>query len=197
VSRQRTVSNEVILEAVGGLLQQGGPAALTFASAAAACGLSPATLVQRYGSREAMIRAALLQMWDQLDRHTVELDAQTEVSPEGAIAMLVRLSNGYGAEGDPGQGLLLLREDFRDPVLRERGAAWGAALTAALGRRLTDDPAAAAILGGLMAGQWQGAVLWWGFSREGTLRGYLRREFRRWLAAMGPQIRVGTGGNRR
>ena len=187
----------MILEAVGGLLQQGGPAALTFASAAAASGLSPATLVQRYGSREAMRRAALLQMWDQLDRHTAELDAQTEVSPEGAIALLVRLSTGYGAEGDPGQGLLLLREDFSDPILRARGAAWGAALAAALGRRLTDDPAAAAILGGLMASQWQGAVLWWGFSREGTLRGYLRREFRRWLATVDPQIRVGPGGNRR
>ena len=197
MSRQRTVSNEVILEAVGALLQQGGPAALTFASAAAASGLSPATLVQRYGSREAMLRAALLQMWDQLDRHTAELDAQNELNPEGAIALLVRLSTGYSAEGDPGQGLSLLREDFRDPVLRARGAAWGAALAAALGRRLTDDLAAAAILGGLMASQWQGAVLWWGFSREGTLRGYLRREFRRWLAAMGPQNRAGPGGNRR
>lgn len=197
MGRPRTVSDEAILDAVGALLHSVGPGALTFSSAAAATGLSAATLVQRYGSRDAMLRAALLRMWDDLDRQTADLDAQLEVNPEGAIALLVRLSTGFGAEGDPGQGLLLLREDLRDPLLRARGAAWGAALAVALGRRLSDDAAAASVLGGLLASQWQGAVLWWGFSREGTLRGYLRREFRRWMAAVGPQIRVGSSGNRR
>jgi len=80
---------------------------------------------------------------------------------------------------------LLLREDFRDPVLRARGSAWHQALISALGRRLSDDPAKQMVLGRLMASQWQGAVLWWGFSREGSLRSFLRRELREWLAAIG------------
>ncbi len=58
-------------------------------------------------------------------------------------------------------------------------------MTRALGRRLSDDSARQELLGRLMASQWQGAVLWWGFSREGTLRGFLRRELREWLAATG------------
>jgi AcrR family transcriptional regulator len=184
MSRPRKISDEDVVEAVAGLIAREGPAALTFAAASAATGLSPATLVQRYGNREALLRAALLWMWDQLDAETTGADAAHPVDPEGAVALLVRLSAGYGAGEEAAQGLLLLREDFRDPVLRARGVAWNKALTTALGRRLSSDPVGQERLGRLMASQWQGAVLWWGFSREGTLRGHLRRELREWLAAL-------------
>ncbi|MDB5542203.1 MAG: TetR family transcriptional regulator [Devosia sp.] len=184
MSRPRRISDEDVIEAVAALLSKEGPNGLTFASASAVSGLSPATLVQRYGNREALLRAALLWMWDQLDLATAGADAAHPVDAEGAIALLVRLSAGYGAGDEAAQGLLLLREDFRDPVLRARGVAWNKALTAALGRRLSADAAQQAVLGRLMASQWQGAVLWWGYSREGTLRGYLRRELREWLTAV-------------
>jgi AcrR family transcriptional regulator len=184
--RPRKIADDDVLEAVGSILSRQGPAALTFQSAAAATGLSPASLVQRYGSKDALLRAALLRMWDDLDAHTAAVDQMHPVGSEGAIALLVRLSAGYGADPDEAaQGLLLLREDFRDPVLRARGAAWGKALAAALGRRLSDDPARQPVLGALLASQWQGAILWWGFSREGTLRAHLRRELRAWCDAVG------------
>ena len=185
MARPRKISDEDVVEAVAAMVSRDGPAGLTFASASAVTGLSPATLVQRYGNREALLRAALLWMWDQLDLTTAGADAAHSVDPEGAIAMLVRMSAGYGVGDEAGQGLLLLREDFRDPVLRTRGVAWNKVLTEALGRRLSDDPARQQVLGRLMASQWQGAVLWWGFSREGTLRSFLRRELREWLTAMG------------
>ncbi len=185
MARPKKITDEDLLDVVGVLLSRQGPAALTFQSAAAASGLSPATLVQRYGSKDALLRAALLRMWDALDAQTARADARHALDPEGAIALLVRLSAGYGATGDEAaQGLLLLREDFRDPALRARGAAWHATLSAALGRRLSTDPARAAVLGPLLASQWQGAVLWWGFSRAGTLRGYLRRELGAWCEAV-------------
>lgn len=185
MARPRKIAAEDVVEAVAGLLAREGPAALTFAAAASASGLSPATLVQRYGNRETLMQAALIWMWDQLDLETAAADATQPLDAEGAVALLVRLSTGYGGADDTGQGLLLLREDFRDPVLRARGAAWQRALSTALGRRLAPDPAEQERLGRLMAAQWQGAVLWWGFSRDGTLRSYLRRELRDWLKAVG------------
>lgn len=181
MSRPKKIPDEEIVEAVAELLGHDGPAGLTFAAASAATGLSPATLVQRFGSREAMMRAALLWMWDRVDQQTAEADATQPVDPEGAIALLVRLSAGYGSGEEAAQGLLLLREDFRDPVLRARGVTWHNALASALGRRLGGDTTEQARLGRLMAAQWQGIVLWWGFSREGTLRGHLRRELHDWL----------------
>lgn len=188
MSRPRKISDEDVVEAVAGLIAREGPGALTFASASAATGLSPATLVQRHGNREALLRAALLWMWDQLDTETIGADAAYPIDPEGAVALLVRLSAGYGAGDEAAQGLLLLREDLRDPVLRARGVAWNKALTQALGRRISSDPQEQDRLGRLMASQWQGAVLWWGFSREGTLRGHLRRELREWLMAIGVEL---------
>lgn len=197
MARPRKISDVDVVEAVAALLARDGPAALTFAAASDATGLSPATLVQRYGSRDAMLQAALLWMWDQLDLETAAADATQPLDPEGAIALLVRLSAGYGAGDDAGQGLLLLREDYRDPVLRERGVAWQRALSTALGRRLSADAAEQERLGKLLAAQWQGAVVWWGFSRDGTLRSYLRRELREWLNALEKQpSKTGSSGPR-
>ena len=184
MSRPRKISDEDVVEAVAGLLATQGPAALTFASASAVTGLSPATLVQRYGNREALLRAALLWMWDRLDTETAGADAAHPLDADGAVALLVRLSAGYGGGDEAAQGLLLLREDYRDPLLRARGVAWNKALALALGRRIASMSAEQERLGRLMASQWQGAVLWWGFSREGTIGSYLRRELGDWLARL-------------
>jgi AcrR family transcriptional regulator len=184
--RPKLIADDDVLEAAGEIISRGGPTALTFAALGVKAKLSPATLVQRFGTREAMMRAALLRLWDELDKTTGAADARHPVDSDGAVGLLVQLSAGYDRaneeDDDLAQGLLVLREDFRDPVLRARGAAWGEALASALGRRLSPDPAAQATLGRLMASQWQGALLWWGFFRAGTLRSYLRRELREWCA---------------
>lgn len=184
--RPKKIADDDVLDAAGEIASRAGPEALTFAALGKRTGLSPAALVQRFGSRDAMLRTALLRMWDKLDAATAAADARHLVNPAGAVALLIQLSAVYGGSDGDGdevaQGLLLLREDFRDPKLRARGVAWGEVLAAALGRRLSADPALQPVLGRLMASQWQGALLWWGFSRAGTLRHYLRRELRAWCA---------------
>lgn len=185
MARPRKVSEEDVVEAVAALVVREGPAALTFQSAAAVTDLSPATLVQRYGNRDALLRAALGWMWEQLDLATAAADAAHPVDPEGAVALLLALSSGYGAGEEAAGGLLLLSEDLKDPALRARGVAWHAALVTALGRRLSNEPARQAQLGGLLASQWQGALLWWAFGHKGTLRAHLRRELGDWLTAVG------------
>lgn len=185
MARPRKIADQDVVEAVGALIAREGPYALTFSSASAVTGLSPATLVQRYGARDALLRAGLSWMWDQLDLATAAADAVHPVNPAGAVGLLLALSSGYGGGEDAAAGLLLLGEDLKDPVLRARGAAWHRALVTALGRRLSADPARRDVLGRLLASQWQGAVHWWAFTQEGTLRGYLRRELGDWLVAVG------------
>jgi AcrR family transcriptional regulator len=186
VPRPKKIADDDVLAAAGEIVGRGGPDALTFASLGSRTKLSPATLVQRFGTREQMMRATLMRLWDGVDASTADADARYPVDPEGAIALLVHLSAGYGGPGgnddDIAQGLLLLREDFRDPKLRARGVAWSEAIDTALGRRLSPDPAAQPTLGRLMASQWQGALIWWGFSRSGALRHHIRRELREWCA---------------
>lgn len=183
--RPRTLPDEQLLAMVLALVRVEGPDAATFAAVSKASGLSGSTLVQRFATKAGMLRAALLYAWERLDAETTRLAESVPKTPEGAIALLTGLSRDYG--DDPSayaEGLLLLREDFRDPVLGARGAAWGAALTAALAERLAgqNEPQTIARL---MLSQWQGCLLWWGFSSEGAVAGYVEAELRLMLKALG------------
>ncbi|UVD57838.1 TetR family transcriptional regulator [Rhizobium sp. Pop5] len=182
--RRRTLSDEQLLAMVLALIQAEGPDAATFAAVAKASGLSGSTLVQRFTTKAAMLRAALLYAWDRLDAETARLAETAPKTPEGAVALLVGLSQDYGEDAAAyGEGLLVLREDFRDPVLRARGAAWGAALTAAITQRF-GSAVAPETIARLMLAQWQGSLTWWGFGADGPVANYVETELRRFLAAV-------------
>jgi len=184
LARPRTVTDQAILDGALEVANRRGPANVTFASVSAVVGLSPATLVQRFGTKEALLRAALERAWDLLDEATARADESQPVTAEGAVALVTALwPEGQGDEAYA-EGLLLLYEDMRDPVLRARGVRWRAALTRALGRRLASDPARQDELGRLMASQWQGAQIWWAFGREGRGREAVAAELRTWLKAL-------------
>lgn len=182
MARPKTISDEQVLDALFGTLLENGPDRLTFAHAAKAGGLSPATLVQRYGSREALVQAILLRAWDRLDAETEAADAEEAPTPQGAIDLLLRLMPTENAERDATNGLLLLREDIRNPVLRRRGAAWGRRLAEILGRRLSVDRKQGERLGWQMASLWQGAHTWWAFTQEEPAEQAIRRVLEEWVA---------------
>jgi AcrR family transcriptional regulator len=183
--RSRTLSDEQLLDMVLALIHAEGPDAATFGAVAKASGLSGSTLVQRFGTKAAMLRASLLRAWDRLDAETARLIQSVPKTPEGAIALLTGLSKDYGCDAvSYADGLLLLREDLRDPALRARGSAWGRTLAEALDRCLHAESAAKR-LGRLMLSQWQGCLLWWSFEPEGPIEDYVRNELRRFVETAG------------
>ncbi|MFR9807330.1 TetR/AcrR family transcriptional regulator [Pseudonocardia sp. RS010] len=171
--RRKSQPDEQVLDVALALLRDGGAEALTFAALAQRCGLSAATLVQRFGSKAELGRRALLQAWDQLDEVTAELAATVPRTAAGAVELLLGLSRQYEGSGGYGGGLLLLREDLRDPVLRGRGAAWEVALTDALDVCFVSVPDAPERIGHTLAAQWQGSLIWWSFRASGRLEEYL------------------------
>lgn len=181
MARRKTIPDAQVLDALLDALMETGPAGLTFARAAQAAGLSAATLVQRYGDRDALVQAILLRAWDCLDAATAVADEQEASTPEGAIALLLRLMPLESVERDATDGLLLLREDIRNPTLRARGAAWGQQLADALGRRLSPDPEEGRRLGWQMASIWQGAHTWWAFTRQDTAERAIRKALEEWV----------------
>lgn len=181
--RHKTISDEHLLDILLVTITDVGPDALTFALAAKACGLSPATLVQRYGDRSSLVQAVLLRSWDRLQNETELADREEPLTPEGAISLLMRLMPPGDAERNGGDGLLLLREDIRNPTLRARGVAWGETLALALGRRLSTDADRVQELGWEMATVWQGAHTWWAFRRNGTAEQSIGHTLRTWLAS--------------
>jgi AcrR family transcriptional regulator len=182
MARHKSISDEALLDAVLDQMLTVGPSNLTLARAGKAAGLSPATLVQRYGDKDTLLEAALLYAWNRLDQETAAADAEEPLTPEGAIRLLLRLAPCENAERNETDGLLILREDIRNPVVRARGAAWGAALAAALGRRLTTDASKATSSGWQMAGVWIGARIWWAFTRTETFDIAIRRALEEWCS---------------
>jgi AcrR family transcriptional regulator len=166
MGRRKTFSDSTVLDRLLAELEQVGPEGLSFSKASSTVGLSAAALVQRFSTREAMIEAVLLHAWDRLDAMTAAADARAPADPAGAISMLLQLMPSGAADYNFTDGLLLLREDLRNPTLRARGAAWGAYLAKALGRRLTNQAENAERKGWQMASMWQGALIWWAFKRD-------------------------------
>jgi AcrR family transcriptional regulator len=182
--RPKTLPDRQVLEAAYRLMHEQGPEALTFASVAQACGLSSATLVQRFHSKVGLKQSTLLYAWDRLDEKTAGLAATVPKTPDGAIEMLVALSGDYGEIESYAEGLLVLREDLRDPVLRTRGAKWKGALAGALDACFDDVAAAPPGIGLLMATQWQGSLLWWGFDPSDGLGSYIESSLRGFVSAI-------------
>lgn len=162
--RKRTIPDDRIFQAIQRLLDAGGDRAVSFATVAAATGLAPPTLVQRYGSRDGMVRAARTAAWDKLSTATGEAIAATD--QKGPQALLKAL-----AATDPASLVL----DARDPDLAQRAAAWQATVESALALRLGSGQKARESAAMLFAA-WQGQLLWTGLRQPGfKLKDAVRR----------------------
>ncbi len=184
MARQRTVPDELIVEAALALMSQRGPEALTLAEVGGLVELSAATLVQRFGTKDKLKRMALEQAWDQLGEATLKADEEQPETFEGALGVIAALWPSADAAPDFAGGLLLLREDLTDPVLRARGIAWFETLALALGRRLTREPGQRRRLGRQMVNQWQGAQIWWAFNRKGPAQEAIAADLREWYQSL-------------
>ena len=151
MARPRTIPDPEIFLIIRRLLAEGGDKAVAFSSVARASGLAAPTLVQRYGTRDGMLRAALMAAWDTLDAQTGTAMAEAPLGAKGALSLLKAL----GDRAD----LAVLAVDLRDRALRNRAAAWRGRIEHALSTHLgggAKGQQAAAIL----FAAWQGQALW-------------------------------------
>lgn len=146
--RTRSIPDTQVLAAVRQLLAKGGDKAVSFATVAAATGLAPPTLVQRYGSRDGMVRAARLAAWDDLVARTdAAINATADKGPQGLMKAIGPVD------------AAAIASDLRDPELGQRAAAWRATVEGALALRLGSGPKAKEAAALLFAA-WQGQALW-------------------------------------
>ena len=181
--RPRKASDAEILDHTLALMEQLGSDALTFAALAERTGLSGSTLVQRFGTKQRLMDAAVAHAWDALDRQTQELLHSEPETPEGALNILTRLTEQYGDIDAYADKLRVLREDLRNPQFRARGHAWVSALAAALERRFQG---AAKGFGLQLVAQWQGALLLWAFAPTKPVDRYVRGHLSRFLETFMP-----------
>lgn len=187
--RPRTVSDEDVLDGVLALAHRVGPAKLTLAAAAREVGLSPATLIQRYGTKHELLLAA--------DRRGVELWV-TPVEEADHPSPLDRVVEGLVGAVDPdmtpegiANSVAMLQLDLVEPDFHAETLRGARRLRAALERHLQaasiagelrDDTDVEA-LAKLVETTYHGAMIGWALHREGSLAAWMREQLEAVLRA--------------
>jgi AcrR family transcriptional regulator len=179
MARKKTISDEAVLDAALGVMIAKGPNDFTLADVAAAAGIAPATLLQRFGDKRRLAVAAFAR-----DNQTFEamLAALPPATGAAAVIAVFRLLTPDTVDVDLfADQLLWLRQDMRDPDFNRLARDRFAKLRAAVAARLPPLPMTPEMAARLIEAQWQGALNQWGISREGRLVDYVTGSLAAWL----------------
>ena len=186
--RPRTISDEAILDGVLALAHRVGPARVTFAAAAAETGLSPATLVQRFGTKRDLLLAA--------DKRGIDLWVAAQDRATGS-SPLARVIEGLVLATDPdttpeqmANSVAMLQLDLAEPDFHAETLRGAQAVRARIAHDLTAALAAGelrpgtdiAALAKLVETTYHGAMIGWAIHREGTLTDWMREQVETVLA---------------
>ena len=155
--RTKTITDEELLAGAMRALIALGPRRFTLAAAAAETGLAPATLLQRYRTKDRLVRAALLQ-----DNRAFR--AEVEALPrkpdaEALVRFLTNLARGFGDRAMTADNIALLSEDIRDPELGAMASERTELMREAIRRMLPKATLPVARAAELVEAQWHGAVV--------------------------------------
>lgn len=188
--RRKTISDEEILDRALPLMVSAGPHAFTLADLAREVGIAPATLLQRFGSKQDLIHRAFAQ-------DNARFMAWIEMLPAGVgaevvIGIYTEATEQFGDDPSLADHLLWLREDIRDPVMNrlslERFALFRAAIVARMPpMRVPADTAAR-----LLDAQHHGAIVQWGLEPQGSLADFVRRSLEDWFRLAGATSAAGS-----
>lgn len=163
MARPRTIPDATVHAAVLQLIARTGEQSVAFSSVARATGLAGSTLVQRYGTLQGMLHAALSGLLDGMEARLATAEATAPQSAKGAQALLKALEEEGAGPFFPAL--------LSDADLRERLGAWRGAVEVALAQRFGGG-AAGREAAGLLFAAWQGQVLW----REAGGKGFRLKE---------------------
>jgi AcrR family transcriptional regulator len=179
--RTKTVSDDAVLESTGRVLVRLGPHRFTLAEVGREAGLSPATLLQRFGSKRGLLRA-----FAHRGASTVRTFFDSRPARRSHVSSLRRslasMASSLADRRTLPNSLAMLVEDLRDPVLRRAAGVQAKAVERAIRERLRaaidhgeipeQDEAA---LARLLHAAWNGAVITWALHGTGTLEAWIDR----------------------
>jgi AcrR family transcriptional regulator len=166
-----------------------GPSDFTLADIAAAAGIAPATLVQRFGDKRGLIVAAFAQDNEAFARALAGLPLGS--GAEAVIGVFRLLTPGTDDVGAFADQLLWLRQDMRDPDLNHLARERFRLLREAVAARLPPLDVEPAVAAQLVEAQWQGALNQWGIAPEGRLVDFVTANLQAWFSLVGGARRPG------
>ncbi|MBZ5617165.1 MAG: TetR/AcrR family transcriptional regulator [Acidobacteriia bacterium] len=181
MSRPKTTPDAEVLAAAYRVISRIGPARLTLAEVAAEAGLSPATLLQRFGSKRGLLLAAAGQGMAGVEECFARIRSAHR-SPLGALsASFEEMTHMCETPEAMANSLAFLEIDLTDPDFHR--LAWENSRSMLAGyRALLDEAVAAreivpcdtARLARALSALCGGSLLSWAILREGTVTQWLR-----------------------
>lgn len=176
MARPRTVADDAVLDAAARLIGRVGPARVTLAHVAEESGLSPATLVQRFGSKRGLLLAVA--------RRRVDFGTAGPTPLAALVAGLVELSAPVRTPEALANNLAFLQLDLADAEFHAEAVAHFTGLRAHVEALLhdaieageLDERVEPARLAETVVTAYNGALIGWAVLREGTLEDWLRRQ---------------------
>ncbi len=189
MSRSKSVDDTTVLEKALLVISERGPETFTLADVSEVVGLSPATLLQRFGSKRKLLIAAAKQANATLDSDLKTLKAKELPWNEELTLLLGGVPEGFGTREDIANSLGLLRLDMVDtelhPIARKlfmhlRGRVKELLSTARELGKLNSNIDLDAMTWELDALR-HGLVIQWSLSGKGTLKAWLSQGIHNYL----------------
>src|SRR5580658_4401300 len=196
--RPRKVSDSQLFAATHAVMSKVGPRELTLAAIAKEAGVTAAVLVQRFGSKRALLLALSAKYSEGSGEYIAAL-AKQHGSPLAALRSYADCMAGMAASPAAlARSLAYLQIDMTDPDFRRHLVKQARATRAALRRLVQAARDAGELTRGVNAAQLartietvlSGSLITWGFHREGTAAHWMRADLN---AILAPWLRKRSG----
>lgn len=184
MARTKSIPDERVVELAVGLLVQAGPQGFTLAALGARAGLSAATLVQRFGSRAAVLERAIIRS---SERMAISVPTAGAATVDALVGWLGAQTRGMETRQRLAGHMTLLMEDLRAAGGRRATLANAHVLEMRHGiakqlqvMGFADAEAAATLL----EAHWHGLVIQWGLAGKGSLRRWVEAGLRQAIALL-------------
>jgi AcrR family transcriptional regulator len=199
--RPRKVSDDQLFEATHAVMHRVGPGELTLAAIAAEAGVTPAVLVQRFGSKRNLLLALSARFADGAGALVARL-AEQHRSPLAALRAYADCMAGMAASpGAFARNLAYLQIDLTDPDFRQHLVKHARATRTGLRRLLEAASADGELVGHVTPTRLartieaviSGSMLTWAFYQEGSAANWIRADVE---AVLAPYLAQRTGTRR-
>jgi AcrR family transcriptional regulator len=184
MSRKKNIDDATVLEKALLVISDRGPESFTLTDIGKAVGLAPATLLQRFGSKQSLLILAAKHAGTQLKQSLKQQEEKHLSWDEELVAILGELPEGFRTRQDIANSLGLLKLDMIDPQLhpiaRDHFCQFRGRVKEILRQALTASEDIEAISWQLDALR-HGLIIQWTLAGEGDLQNWLQNGLRNYL----------------
>jgi len=185
--RVKEKSDDSILEGALKVIIKKGPTSFSLMDVSKIVGLSPATLLQRFGSKKGLLTSSIAYsnqlLLEDLNKLVSKIENSETSGLEAVVELLLGFAKGFKDPKQVAQGLDILKLDIIDPELNRvsieyfsiRKKCIVGLLSRARERKEIPKNSDLEAIASCLEAVWQGTIMQWALFKSGSLSEHLRR----------------------